>query len=452
MNPLKHTRLSAVGDALRTSYWFVPTLMAVGAVALWIGVYFLETHLSESVINRLWWIYTGGPDGAREVLAATASSMITVAGVTFSITIVALTLASQQFGPFLIRNFMRDRGNQIVLGTFIATFLFCLLALRTVRGTDTSTFVPHLSVTVGVLLSMLSLGVLIYFIHHVSSFVQSSHIIAAVSRDMEKAIDQLFPEELGEGEAERARSEPARELLLRFDAESRPVPSRSSGYITAVDNEALLNAAQTDDLVIRLVKRPGDFVARDDIIALVWSGNAESERLIAVINNAFLINAQRTATQDIEFVFNQIVEAAARALSPGVNDPFTATVCIDYLGAGLRRIAERSIPSPSRYDGNGTLRIIAHPLTFPDLTAIAFDQIRYYGRADVVVTRRLLDTIAAVATYVRREEDRCALRRQADMIERGSRDGLADEEDRSAARKSYEEALRILGYGAPAAP
>ncbi|MEW6117453.1 MAG: DUF2254 domain-containing protein [Nitrospirota bacterium] len=438
-----NTKLSAFWDTLRTSYWFVPMLMAIGSVALWAVLYNLDTQMESSYVRRLGWIYTGGPEGAREVLAVIAGSMITVAGVVFSITIVALTLASQQFGPFLLRNFMRDAGNQIVLGTFIATFIFCLLTLRTVRGTDTVNFVPQLSVTAGVLLALLSLGVLIYFIHHVSAFIQASNIISVVSRDLEEAIDRLFPEKLGHG-AEYLRAEEQWEIPERFEAESGPITVRECGYIKAIDNDALLGAAREHDVVIRLMKRPGDFVAGNDVIAMVWPAAEVNDSVARAINDSFVIGAQRTATQDAEFVVSQIVEVAVRALSPGINDPFTAVICIDHLGAGLRRLAGRAIPSPLRYDDDKTLRIIAHPMTFADMVAAAFDQIRHYGRANATVTRRLLETIASIAPHIRREEDRSALLRQSEMIERGSREGIAEEEDCREVRKLYRAAREAL--------
>ncbi len=159
-------------------------------------------------VDKLGWIYTRGPDGARAVLSTIAGSMITVAGVVFSVTIVALSLASNQFGPRLLRNFMRDRGNQIVLGTFVATYLYCLLVMRTVQGMDGSQFVPHLSVTVAILMAVASLGVLIYFIHHVAVSIQAPELIANVAHELHEAIDRLFPEELGYAPRKRRTSKP----------------------------------------------------------------------------------------------------------------------------------------------------------------------------------------------------------------------------------------------------
>ncbi len=192
--PLGSARLAQLWESLRTSYWFVPTVMTAGAV----GLSFASVHLDQVVkaewVRAVGWIWAGSPEGARQVLSTIAGSMITVAGVAFSITIVALTLASTQFGPRLLRNFVRDLGNQVVLGTFVSTFVYCLLVLRTVRGGDVAEFVPYLSVTLGVAFALASLGVLIYFIHHVSGAIQAEHLIASVADELEDAIERMFPE------------------------------------------------------------------------------------------------------------------------------------------------------------------------------------------------------------------------------------------------------------------
>jgi len=411
------TKLRALWDTLRTSYWFVPSLMAAGTVMLWTAVHAVDVRLKEGGTQDLGWIYSGGPQGARELLGVVSGSMITVTGVTFSITIVALTLASQQFGPFLLRNFMRDTGNQVVLGTFISTFLFCLLTLRVIRDTSRVTNVPHLSVSVAIFLTMASLGVLIYFIHHVSSFIQASNIIYVVSLELRQAIDRLFPEPIGvAAEQDALAASDRRKLPPGFDAESATVTSSKYGYIKAFDDEMLLKAAMDHGLVVRLLKRPGDFVGEGDGIADVWPGLSLNREVEKNINESLLLGTQRTATQDVDFVFDQIVEVAVRSLSPGINDPFTAIICIDHLGQGLRRMAGREIPSPFRLADDGALRVVACGVTFPEMADTAFNQIRHYGRSSVPVLKRLLDTIAAVATHVGREEDRQALLRHALLI------------------------------------
>ena len=438
-------KVGALWDALRTSYWFVPTVMAAAAVLLWAAVHAVDMRLGEKLVHSLGWIYTGGPEGARELLAVVAGSMITVAGVTFSITIVALTLASQQFGPFLLRNFMRDTGNQIVLGTFISTFIFCLLSLRVIRSTDRVTFVPHLSVSVALLLTLSSLGVLIYFIHHVSAFIQASNIIAVVSDDLEGAILRLFPERLGLDTAQHPELESYREKLPpAFEGESAPVRSPAYGYMKALDNEMLMQAAMKNGLIVRMRKRPGDFIGEGDVIASVWPGESVNREVEKSIHESLVLGAQRTATQDVEFVFNQIVEVAVRSLSPGINDPFTAIICIDHLGQGLRQMAGRAIPSPCRYGEDGALRVIACPVTFPEMADIVFNQIRHYGRSSTTVLNRLLGTIAAVARHVSRQEDRRALRHHASLILEAGSLGLEEKEAREELKKHYYKTLGAL--------
>jgi uncharacterized membrane protein len=197
---MKNVKLSKVWDSLHSSYWFIPTLMA--AISIILAWAMLTVDRTGGTPNW-WWIYTGGTDGARSLLSSVAGSMVSVVATAFSITIVALQLASSNFGPRLLRNFMQDTGNQIVLGTFIATFIYCLLVLRTIHGEGDgySFFVPQLSVTVGTVLAIASMGVLIYFIHHASTIIQASHVITQVSGDLDKTIDRLFPEKIGHSAA-----------------------------------------------------------------------------------------------------------------------------------------------------------------------------------------------------------------------------------------------------------
>ncbi|MEX0998785.1 MAG: DUF2254 domain-containing protein [Thermodesulfobacteriota bacterium] len=186
-----------------SSFWFLPALMVASSIAFsFIMIYVDANIVKVSGIESLGWIYENKPEGARALLSTVAGSMITVAGVVFSITIVALTLASTQYGPRLLGNFMRDKGNQVVLGTFIATFTYCLLILRTIRGGEDSSFIPHLSVTIGVLFAIFSISVLIYFIHHAATSIQASNVISGVSKNLKHTIDLTFPERIGQGKTE----------------------------------------------------------------------------------------------------------------------------------------------------------------------------------------------------------------------------------------------------------
>lgn len=408
------TRLRASWEYLRATYWAVPSAMAVAAVVLSVGMIQLDQAATASLLDRLSWVYTGGPEGARAVLSTIAASMITVAGVTFSITIVALTLASQQFGPRLLRNFLRDVGNQFVLGTFVSAFLYCLLVLRTVRGSDDEVFVPHLAVTVGVVLAMLGLGVLIFFIHHVATSIQASQIIANVAGDLEGAINRMFPDAIGEdATAEPAAVSPA---AADVDEGGRDVRATTTGYVQAIDAQGLMAAARAGNLVVRVRARPGAFVRKGQPLLTVGPTPTADGPGDKPFRALFIIGSNRTGTQDVTFFIDQLVELAVRALSPGINDPGTARLCIDRLEDALCHLAARRMPSPARNDDDGRVRVFACPLTFDSVVESAFDEIARYARSSVSVTWRLLDAVSSVGSCVQRGADRQALRRAATAI------------------------------------
>lgn len=429
---MNNVRLRKLWDALHSSYWFLPSLMVLMAIAL----SFIMLTLDRSIGFGDWsLIYTGGPDGAREVLSAIASSMVSVAATAFSITIVALQLAAANFGPRLLRNFMQDTGNQVVLGTFIATFIYCLLVLRTIYGEDYNPFVPHLSVTFGIVLAIFSIGVLIYFIHHASTIIQASHVIQSVSEDLNKAIDRLFPEKIGISPPPN----PQHTEILPEDFESlaSPIGAKRNGYLQFVDDEQLLKIARKNNLLLRIELRPGKFVIEDSILVMAFPRKRVNQKIIDEINKAFILGKERTEQQDVEFPVNQLVEIAVRALSPGINDPFTAIRCVDRLCAGMCYLVQRKLPSPYRYDRDRQLRIIAEPVTFAGIMDDAFNPIRQYARSDAAVTIHLLEAIARIAQYTHNPEYLAILRRHADMIERGGKEGLPEPQDCQDLQEKY---------------
>lgn len=434
--------LNSKWEEIRTSFWFVPTLMVAGAIALSFAAIRLDrASPAHSWVATLGWTFTRGPEGSRAVLSTVAGSMMTIASVTFSITIVALQLASSQFGPRLLRNFMRDRGNQIAIGTFIATFTYCLLVLRTVNGTEAERFVPHISVTVGLVLALASLGVLIYFIHHAAESIQAENVIAAVSRDLHEAIDRLYPECLG-AEPRSPVEPPA--LPAGFDCDSRPIAAATSDYLQAIDVERLLALATERDVLLAIPRRPGKFFIQGGELARAWPKDRVDDELADAVRSAFYFGQRRTLVQDVEFAVDQLVEVAVRALSPGVNDPFTAMSCIDRLGAALSALAGREIPSPYRCDVEGRLRIVTDASTVPGIVDACFHQIRQASRGDAAVTFKLLETIAAVARQTGDDRFRPALKRHADAVYRTSLRGLRDPIDRNDAERRHREALEAI--------
>lgn len=438
------TKFSKLLDSLHSSFWFVPTLMVVLAI----GLSFLTIHIDQSadtdIIGNLGWAYALGPSGSRAVLSAIAGSMVSVATTAFSITIVALQLASSQFGPRLLRNFMQDTGSQIVLGTFISTFVYSLLVLRTINGVEENEFVPHIAVTCGIGLAIASIGVLIYFIHHSASSIQVDQVISKVGCELDDVIDRLFPKQIGRG-ASKQRNEPLMgDIPADFDRDACPIQAASSSYVQAIDTDRLMELATEGNLLLQLQHRPGDFVVKGRPLAIVYPAEAVNKKLAEQINSAFVVGSQRTDQQDIEFSINQLVEIASRALSPGINDPFTAVRCVDQLSAALCHLAQKEIPSAYRYDGEDKLRIIAEPVSFVDVIDAAFNQIRQYGQTSVAVTMRLLEAIAVIAPFTHSKADRVALLRHANMIERGSQEEIAEELDRKDIKERYLAAAKAI--------
>lgn len=414
-------------ERLRSSFWFLPSLMAALAVGLSFLMVWLDQSSNQQWLHRVDWVYGGSAEGASAMLETIASSMITIAGVVFSLTLVALSLASSQFGPRILRNFMRDTTNQLVLGTFIATFLYCLLVLRTIRREDGSAFVPHLSVTMGMVFALASLWVLIYFIHHVSVSIQADEVVAKVGAELDDTMTRLFPEHLGKDDAE------AVDAKNRYEGTApRIVSSDSDGYLQIVDVETLMRFAQETDTVLRLLRPPGHYIVQGIPLLHAFPRERVPEDIQQRLQSAFVLGNQRTAAQDVEFAILQLVEIATRALSPGVNDPFTAITCIDRLSSAFCRLAQRRFPSAYRYDDAQQLRIIAPPHTFPELADAAYNPLRTYARSSVEVTLRLLESIAVIASVATRLADRAVLERHADMIARGATEAFSEESDRRA--------------------
>jgi uncharacterized membrane protein len=431
-------------DRIRSSFWFIPIIMAAGAVTLAFVAVAFDPRVTDWLRLTMGWTFVQGAAGASTMMGTIAGSMITIAGVVFSMTLVALSLASSQFGSRMLRNFMRDTTTQVVLGTFVATFLYCLLVLRTIRRVEEVFFVPHLSVMLGVVLAVVSVAVLIYFIHHVSVSLQANEIVARVSKELTEGIARLFPEQIGRGAPQIPATPPDASFINAFDQEAHPVGATGDGYLQFIDLDVLMALAIEKDVVLRLERAPGHYVVAERPLVLVWPESLATDELIAQIRCAFTLGNERTPRQDIEFTINQLVEIAVRALSPGVNDPFTAIVCVDHLGSALSRLAQRGMPSPYRHDKQDKLRLIAQAVSFLMIADAAFNQIRQNSRSCAAVTIRLLETIAVVADFAHRAEDRAALLRHAQMINRGASEGLSESEDRRVVEEHYQVARQLL--------
>ncbi|MDY6828937.1 MAG: DUF2254 domain-containing protein [Pseudomonadota bacterium] len=394
-------------DYLTASYWFVPVGQVMGYASLAVLFVALDRAGYSAWIGfpSAWQI--SDVASARALLAAIASSMISIATLTFSITIVALTLATSQYGSRLLYNFMRDRANQLVLGNFVGIFIYCLIVLRAVfirSGGDPS--VPQLAVFFALVWGVVGILLLIYFIHHVADSIQANSVIGRVAEELHRCITRFFPEsseqELTQGET------------FELPTSWWPIQARFNGILQLVDLQALARTAESVNGVIVVRMRAGCFVTRGMPIAEV--SVAVDERTVADIQSAFLLGERRTLLQDVDYAFHQLVEVAVRALSPGINDPFTAIHCIDQIGAGLAHVMTRALPSHLQFDGQRRLRVVQPTLSFRDILASALTQLRPHAAGDAGVMWHLLQKLLQLIEMAETEAQREALLEQVALI------------------------------------
>lgn len=429
-------------DSYRTSLWFIPSLLIALAAILGFSLPEVDSSISSDMPD---WLKTSGST-ARSMLGALTSAMFATAGIVFSATAVTLSITASQLGPRLLRSFMGQPIAQLTVGCCLATCVFSLLLMRKVDDYNGEVFVPHLSVIVATAMALGTLCVVVYFIHYVAQSIQPSNVVATVAGELEQTIERLFPERIGESEDEETHPLSDQEIESFLNGE--PVRVAGAGYVVAVDGAGLLKAARESNTSIYLSVRPGDFVARHAEIAFIKYDDGKIKKpngLNAIVAKAVLLENRRTPRQDVECAVNDLVEIAVRALSPGINDPFTALVCIDRLGAAVGYLARRGIPSPLRFDDEGRLRVVARPYTFHSVINAAFDQIRQYGASSAAVSARLMEALILVAQSTDRRDDQDDVLRQANMIVDAARKLLIAPGDVADVEARHQQILKTIG-------
>lgn len=431
-------------EALRTNLWLVPMLEVIAAVALYAATHAIDRAWFRGSLTLPSWLIFGSADAARQILTTLAAAVITVVGVVFSITIVTLTLASTQFGPRMLRNFIRDRGTQFTLGTFVATFVYATLVLISIGpGAGPNAFVPHLSMSIAVALVTISMGVLIYFIHHIATSIQLPQVIASIARDLSHAIDA--ESDVDRGGPEAGPSVP--ELVARMEESGGVVPAPASGYLQFIRHKTLIGLAAEKGAVIRLHHRPGHFVVGGHPMATVWPAGA-APSVSSALRRAHISGPSRTLAQDLAFAVDQLVEIALRALSPAVNDTFTALTCIDWLGDSLCRVTLRWRPLHVHRDSHGYVRLITDDVSYTRLVERAFEKIRQAGRGMPAVMIRQLEALTKILDHTTQPEQRQLLLDQATMIYRSSVESVPEPCDLADIQREYD---LVLGAAARAA-
>ena len=458
---IRRTRPEAqwLGEAVRTNLWLVPAAEVCAATLLFLATRALDVRVYDEHLVLPGWVISGSADGVRQILTTLAAALITVVGVVFSIILVALTLTSTQFGPRMLRNFIRDRGTQWTLGTFVATFVYAMLDLVAIGPGRDGDFVPDVSVTVVLGLTMLDVGILIYFIHHIATMIQLPQVIAGIAGDLARAVDA----EIAADAAPSRRPVPLRPAgdrqsfgpetaVLRglLETQGAPVFAPSSGYLQFVRRSALVSLAVEQEAVIRLHHRPGHFVVRGELFATVWPA-AAAPAVARRLGRSHITGPYRILTQDVAFAVDQLVEIAIRALSPAVNDTFTALTCIDWLGDSLCRIAVGWDPDPVCRDENGLVRLITTPVSYDRLVERAHEKIRQASAGMPAVMIRQLDALTQVARAVGESGRRAVLLRQAEMIHRLCQDTVPESGDRADVDLRYQTLVALHAVDAAAA-
>lgn len=424
---------------LDSSFWFLPGLMILAAIAVSFAMVALDRALLDASIDVSAWLYSATPDGARQLLTTIASSVITVTSLVFSMTLIALTLASQQLGPRLLENFMRNRPNQFVLGFFVATYVYALLVLRTVNDVGETPFVPSCATVAAIGMSIASFGILIFFIHHMAQSIQADAVVANVAANL----DRLIAANLEKPGHEIA---PANEAAWPADFEegSAPLHAPETGYIQTLDADTLTTLAADRQVVLRLDCRPGHFVVAGFPVADVFPGSNLTDDLREEIFACFVFGPKRTPAQDVEYEIRVISEIAVRALSPGINDYYTATNCVDRLTAALVSILRSAFPPRDISDESGRVLLRTTPLDFEGLLGTAFNDIRQSATGNTAVTIRLLEALEVLAKASRNGGQRKAVKKHLTMLERSVAEFIFDPSDRADAEGRLEAVQKIL--------
>jgi uncharacterized membrane protein len=377
-------------DRMRVSLWFVPLVMSFLALLFALFMHWLDVQVPNESLHYSPMILSGDTESLRGALISITTTILATAGVVFSLLTLPLSTVASQYGSRLLRVFLRDRTTQFVLGMFVFTFVYCLAAVISIPPNGEGVESPLLSVTLGVFLMMATFASLILLIQHISTMLQAPNIAAAAGREL---LDVIHAESgydfkiTGEGNQKKL------DKAGKLEEQGFQVHLNGLGYIKFIDLDYLLSYAQEKDYVIRILHQSGHFIEQNTAVAIVWPAERVDASVVKRIRRGFIVGNQRTPTQDIEYAINQLVEVADRAMSPGINDPFTAMTCLDYLGIGLVSFIQNYAQIENIYDRNGILRILLQPLNINDMLDAAFNMLRHASCDNASVLLHIIKTI-----------------------------------------------------------
>jgi uncharacterized membrane protein len=398
--------------------------MALGAVLLAWTMYWLDGQIPNERFETSQFVLSGTVGELRTALLGVASTTLATAGVVFTLLTLPLGTVVAQFGSRLLRLFLGDRTTQLVLGMFVLTFVYAMAAALSIEPVEVQPDAPQLTATVGLYLMLATFSSLILLVQHISTMLQAPNIAAAAGAEL---VEVILAERPTDPVADEARSEA--EMRALAAQEGHVVQVLATGYIHSIDPDYVLTLLQDNELTIHLLRKPGDFVQEGEVVATIWPSDRVDSQLNRDIQRAFRIGNQRTPTQDAECAVNQLVEMAVRAMSPAINDPFTAMTCLDHMGTGLSLFARHGERSPYYHGPNGQLRLILAPVTLEQLLDAAFTMLRHASSDNVMILLHMLATIEEIGCAAKSPGVRRLLQQHIDLIMAESQSGALVEQD-----------------------
>lgn len=454
MNVLQRLRLRRIRSGLidlwirvRSSYWFIPLLLVSVAIVLSYAMILLDGRLDRDWFDKLPWQVVNQADGARSLLATVAGSMITVAGVTFSMTLLLVSHASAQIGPRLLTGFMKDRGNQLTLGVFLATFVYCLLVLRSIRtsspsDSDLPAFVPHLSLSVGIAFALLSVFVLIYFIHHAPQKLNISNVVSDLGTELLGRLAKPYTATMDGCSARGCDTQQGAQLLRQLPLVKNVTSQQRNSYLRVLDAQGLYTLACEHDIAVEVKVQPGQFSKNGDLLLVLYGNQGFEQSLCDEVQTLFSWGVERTPEQDVRYLVDQLNEIAGRALSPGINDQLTAMACIDQFEAAMAELGQRPEPTAYWLDGEGSIRLVLTAPTTLDILTSVLVPIRQYVAGDGLTTIKLLHAIDHALGSARSEALVARLLWHARLVAEAAEECLPTGDQKSRAQEAAEQTLR----------
>lgn len=423
---------------LQGKLWLLPLIFTAGAALLAVILILFGNRLAPSSEGNLWWLYNGDAETGRQLLSSLLSGLMTMTSLVISVTFVILTLAANQLGPRLISRFMADRQIQSVLGLFIGTILYLILVMRSITDKLGADGVPHLAITAGSALTVLCLLALLFYIHKVARSIIADNMVQALYTDMLANMESVLPP------VDTPKRAP---LGARFAGPHHSLALGKVGHVQVVDYPMLLKLASENDIRIAVTVRAGQFLLAAGDHVRVFSADPPDEEHIAAIRAAFKIGAERTPAQDLEFGIRQLTEIAVRALSPGINDPFTALAVIDRISAIVECQIGRAVQPTEYRDDSGDLRLIVSRTDLRRLMDAGFRDIRQAGANHPVILIRIAMRLADLVGSAVLDAEREALAAQIEALAEAGGQCASIARDRAEIIRHVENARRRLQAG-----